>query len=227
MPYILMSLGESFVKFDPPYGSGRVFSASLCYESAIAQEERSMQKEHRASLFRRLSRLVYLRLIIPLRRSSHPPEYTARGVAVAVFWAFTPLIPIQSYLLGLTWLIARRFPQTEFNLLVSLAWIWVTNAFTMIPIYFVFYVSGQFLLGQWDGFVGYAAFAEQWRSIIDHSDGFLELSKAVVQLLFRQQGIFLAIGCLPYAFGLSWLSYIWSCRTLRKSPRHTCRRATN
>jgi len=180
-----------------------------------------MQKARRSTLFRGLLRFVYLRLIIPLKRSSHPPEYTARGIAVAVFWAFTPLIPIQTYLLGLTWLIARRFPQTEFNLLVGLAWIWITNAFTMIPVYFMFYVTGKFLLGHWDGTVGYTTFAEQWRIIIEHSDGFFETSKAISQLLLRQQGIFLAIGSLPYAFGFGWLAYVWSRRFLRKSSRHT------
>jgi len=179
-----------------------------------------MQKARRLPPFRRLLRLVYLRLIIPLKRSSRPPEYTARAIAVAVFWAFTPLIPIQTYLLGLTWLIARRFPQTEFNLLVGLAWIWITNAFTMIPIYFVFYVTGQILLGQWDGAVGYTTFAEQWRIIINHSDGFFEISKAITQLLLHQQGIFLAFGSLPYAFGFSWLAYVWSRRFLSKSSRH-------
>ena len=39
----------------------------------------------------RIKRLLRLKLIVPLLRSPHPPEYKARGVAVGLMWAMTPL----------------------------------------------------------------------------------------------------------------------------------------
>ena len=93
----------------------------------------------------RMSRLSRLKLLIPLRRSPHAPEYSARGVAVGMFWALTPLVGIQMYLCLMTWLFAKPFKEMQFSLVISFAWTWVTNVFTMFPIYYVFYVTGQII----------------------------------------------------------------------------------
>jgi len=50
------------------------------------------------SFMENMRRLLRLKLLIPLRRSPHSPEYAARGVAVGMFWALTPLVGIQMYL---------------------------------------------------------------------------------------------------------------------------------
>ena len=42
--------------------------------------------------WRRLQSVIRRRLIIPLFRSPHPPEYTARGVLIGLFVALTPTI---------------------------------------------------------------------------------------------------------------------------------------
>ena len=57
------------------------------------------------SPWQNIKRLIRYRLVIPLKRGAERPSYTARGTAVGIFWAFTPLIPAQMYLLGLTWLV--------------------------------------------------------------------------------------------------------------------------
>jgi len=151
-----------------------------------------------------------------MKRSAHSPEYTARGIGIALFWAFTPLIPIQMYLLGLTWLMVRRIPWLDFNLLVALAWIWVTNAFTMIPIYFLFYLTGQLMLGRWDDLVGYGHFASQWQAVLNSSSGFVESVQAITGMIVREQGAALAVGCLPFAVGSGWLGYVLSLRFMRR-----------
>ncbi|MDR1977218.1 MAG: DUF2062 domain-containing protein, partial [Synergistaceae bacterium] len=55
----------------------------------------------------RFRRLVQLRLIVPIKRSRRPPEYSARGALVGLAWAFTPLIGFQIYLCLATWIVAR------------------------------------------------------------------------------------------------------------------------
>lgn len=70
----------------------------------------------------RLRRLLRYRLLIPIKRSQHPPEYTARGVAVGVLWALTPTIGIQMLLCLVTWVVARRLAKWDFSVIVAMAW---------------------------------------------------------------------------------------------------------
>ncbi|MCP5370826.1 MAG: DUF2062 domain-containing protein [Hyphomicrobiales bacterium] len=170
----------------------------------------------RRSAWARLRRGLRLRLVIPIRRSPHPPEYTARGVGVALFWAFTPLFPVQTYLLGLTWLAARRARRLDFHPLVAFAWIWVTNALNIVPVYFLFYLTGQVLLGRWDDLAGYAAFAAHWHAAVPDGAGLWDTITAVAGGVLRQQGAALGVGCLPYALGGAWLGYAGTLRVLRR-----------
>ena len=118
------------------------------------------------------------KLLVPMKRSPHPPEYTARGVGIGIFWALTPLIPGQMYLVFMTWLALRWSKRTDFNVLIALAWVWTTNVFTMGPVYYTFYVTGEILLGRWSGMTGYSDFAGEWEAAFAaaaHSDVFIFL----------------------------------------------------
>ena len=55
-----------------------------------------------------LLRGLRYRLVIPVFRSPHSPEYTARGVANGVFWGLTPTVGLQTIEIVATWLIAQR-----------------------------------------------------------------------------------------------------------------------
>ena len=154
-------------------------------------------------------------------RSPHTPEYSARGVMVGLFWAFTPLIGIQMYLVFLSWLIARRKPSWDFNLLIGLAWTWVTNVFTLIPTYYLFYVTGQILLGRAHAISGYDHFAHAWQAALE-AEGFIRPIVAYARTIVSEQGVPMLVGSIPYAFGTAWLGYRWSLKfiiTLRKA-RH-------
>ena len=179
------------------------------------------------SPWKNIKRLIRYRLVIPLKRGAGRPSYTARGTAVGIFWAFTPLIPAQMYLLGLTWLVARPFPRLAFNPVIALAWVWVTNWVTIVPVYFVFYVTGQMLLGHWDDLLGYTAFAADWQRVILETPGVLEIGETMARLLVRGQGLALAVGCLPYALGGAWLGYTWSFRVIKRYQHFGPARATN
>ena len=119
------------------------------------------QRQKRGNAF---MRLIRYRLHIPMLRSPHPPEYTARGVMMGMIWGFIPLFGIQMGGVLLTWTVATRLLKWEFALIPALAFIWITNIFTIIPTYYVYYVTGQAMLGHWSDIAGYEAFAALFAS---------------------------------------------------------------
>lgn len=171
------------------------------------------------SFIQRLSRLLHFKLIIPLKRSPHPPEYTARAVMVGLFWAFTPLIGIQMYLVLMTWLVARRSPRFDFNLLIGAAWTWVTNIFTMWPTYYLFYLTGKLLTGEYQGARGYEHFVGKWQALIAEHEGFFEKLSASVVMIAHDQGVPMLIGCVPWAIGVAWLGYWCTLRYVHRRRR--------
>ncbi|MBO5998036.1 MAG: DUF2062 domain-containing protein [Alphaproteobacteria bacterium] len=161
------------------------------------------------SFFRRIVRLLNLKLIVPLKRSPHPPEYTAKGVMIGMIWAMTPLVGIQMTTVLLTWLAARKFFKWDFSLPIALAYTWVTNVFTMWPIYYVFYATGKIMMGDFN-ISAFSAFAEAGRQAFAVNISFWEISKAImlfVGLLMKEWGLAMAIGCIPWAIVCGWLSY--------------------
>lgn len=177
-----------------------------------------MVVKHRRTfnLWQRVQRLAHLRLMIPIKRSRHPPEFTARGVAVGLFWAFTPLVGVQLYLVLLTWLLARWRADLSFSLLIAMAWTWITNVFTVGPTYYVFYVTGQFMLGNWSIDTGYGHFVETLKDALADNDGFVQAALSGVSAVAREQGLPMVIGCLPYAIGGAVLGYRWSLAYVRR-----------
>ncbi len=79
-----------------------------------------------------------------------PPHRLALGIAIGMFVTFTPLIGFQMVLsVFLAWLLRA-------NKLVGVPLVWISNPFTIIPIYYPCYVVGCRLLGtpvvsdEWD-----------------------------------------------------------------------------
>ncbi len=80
-----------------------------------------------------LGRLTRYRLIIPLKRGQMPPEFVARGVAVGLAVAFTPTVGIQLIAVLGIWALAKALgPRFNFHLIAAMAWVWVTNIFTIV-----------------------------------------------------------------------------------------------
>jgi hypothetical protein len=160
------------------------------------------------SLIERLKRLVRYRLHIPLKRSRHPPEHLARGVMIGVVWALTPIFGLQMVSVFVTWVVARKLFNWDFSLINGLAWTWTTNAFTIVPAFYVFWLTGQIMLGRFDDLTGYQSFrtiVEGWSA--SDGDGVIAATLHQFTALFGTVGIPLAIGCLPWAAVLGWLSY--------------------
>ncbi len=138
---------------------------------------------------RGLSRLLRYRLLIPILRSRHPPEYTARGVSVGLAVALTPTIGVQMPVVFMLWIGVRRLrPAWDFNLLVALAWIWLTNVVTMPLIYYLFLVTGRDLLGRWEKIRDLSTFNERFSGALDTGAGGLETLWVYTQRLVEQLG---------------------------------------
>ena len=169
--------------------------------------QRKTTGRRKRGVWNRLLRLTRYRLVIPILRSKHPPEYTARGVMVGLAWAMTPLVGIQMYLVFMTWLATRKLFNWDFSLIVGLAWTWVTNVFTMLPCYYVFYLTGQLMLGNWDDISGYNSFVAAYRDTFEAGLTTWETVKLYAVMVVKDWGVAMAVGSLPWAAVGGWLGY--------------------
>jgi uncharacterized protein (DUF2062 family) len=69
------------------------------------------------------------------------PERIARGMAVGLFICYLPLIGIQMLL---AWAAASLLRA---NKIVAVLCVWISNPFTIIPIYYPSYILGRWLFG--------------------------------------------------------------------------------
>jgi hypothetical protein len=142
-------------------------------------------------------------VIVPLFRSPHSVEHTARGVANGVFWGLTPTIGLQTVAMTATWYIARKLLGKDSSLLQAFLWVWVNNPLTVVPMYYVFYVTGLWLTGHGSESTGYAAFGD-----LLTTGGAPWLTR--IMTLMAAVGVPLLVGCVPYAILGAVASYAWA-----------------
>jgi len=175
----------------------------------------------------RFRRLILYRLIMPVLRAKTPPEYTARSVLFGMLVAMTPTVGVQMPIVFLIWLPIRYLrPQWNFNVVVAMAWTWVTNVFTLGPIYYVFLVTGRLMLGAEGGLTGYDEFAAMLQKSLDTDAGIVESLWIYTVDLFRIWGVPMFVGSIPWAILASWLSYRWSLRLVNRFRRRRQEKAT-
>ena len=82
-----------------------------------------------------------------IKKSKVPAEYLSpnrkmisKGVFIGIFIAFIPM-PMQMAL------VLAIMPITKFNVPIALAMCWLSNPFTMPPMYYLEYLTGTFFLG--------------------------------------------------------------------------------
>ena len=158
----------------------------------------------------RLARLVKFRLVIPLMRSRHTPEYSARGTAVGLAWAFTPSVGIQMPLVFATWILCRRLFKWDFSLILGLAWTWTTNVFTALPCYYVFYLTGQVLLLRWHDLSGYQSFLNLWHGAFTANQSLADQVRTMFEVLVLDWGLAMWVGSFPWSALMAFLGYRWS-----------------
>lgn len=179
-----------------------------------------MKRRKKYTFWENTKRLLRMKLIIPLLRSPHPPEYKARGVAVGLAWAMTPLVGIQMWLVFMTWVIARKIFKWNFSLALGLAWTWVTNIFTMIPCYYVFYVTGQILRGNIHAISGYDNLAHIIRETFLSDLDFIDEWVLFFKLLLKDWGVSMMLGCLPWGILMVILGYRMTMKFEESRAKH-------
>ena len=160
----------------------------------------------RKGFFNRLKALIRLKLVVPLLRSRKPPEFTAKGAAVGMGWAMTPLVGVQMYLVFMTWLGTRRFLKWDFSLPVALAFTWVTNVLTVPPFYYAFYITGKAMTGTLAERTTYAKFTGMLKDAMTEG-GIVEALKTSLEIMIKDWGVSMMIGSVPWIVVGSWLAY--------------------
>ena len=172
----------------------------------------------RGGAFAGLRRLARYRLVVPiLRGHHHSADYTARAVFVGLLVAFTPTVGVQMPIVAAIWGGVRAVrPSWSFNLVIALAWTWVTNVVTVPPIYYVFLITGQAMLGHWSDILGYQAFSARLAHSLVADGDCIEALWAYVLNLLDAFGLPIFLGCLPWTLLVSWLGYRWSLKAAHR-----------
>jgi uncharacterized protein (DUF2062 family) len=107
---------------------------------------------------------------------------------------------------------------------VGLAWTWVTNIFTVPPVYYVFLVTGRLMLGHWDTVSGYSEFQDTLATLLQADATWYEALWIYVWGIFQIWGVPLFVGSIPWAILSAWLGYRWSLRLIREFRMRRVRR---
>ncbi|MAH85046.1 MAG: hypothetical protein CBB68_12430 [Rhodospirillaceae bacterium TMED8] len=177
-------------------------------------------EDRRDTISKRFWRMMRLRVIMPMLRARHSPEFTARGVAIGIGFGLTPTVGIQIPIVIGIWAIIRAIaPRWRFNLIASLAWVWLSNVFTFVPLYYAFLVTGRVIMGESNALPGYTTFGEELTAAMNvDSDGISALGQQLSNL-FNLYGAPMLVGCLPWAVIGAWGGYIWTNAFLHRRQR--------
>ena len=159
------------------------------------------------NLWEKVKRIVKYRLFIPVKRVKLPAVIKARGIAVGMAWAMTPLIGIQMWLVFLTWIIAKKVFKFDFSLVLGLAFTWVTNVVTMIPVYYLFYITGQVMRGGVIEKSGYYMLVNAVKENFMGDISFLDKWTLIFKVLLNDWGVSMVVGCIPWCIIFTIISY--------------------
>lgn len=179
----------------------------------------------RNGFLNRTRRLLRYRLVIPVLRGRQSPEYAARGVLIGLLIAMTPTIGIQMPIVFLLWLAVRAaFPAWGFNVVVAMAYTWVSNIFTAAPLYYGFLLTGNVMMGRWDLLSGYGAFHDRLDELLAVEADHWEALWVYMVGIFDLWGAPMFVGCIPWAILSAWLGYRWSLRLVIRFRARRLRR---
>lgn len=160
---------------------------------------------------RKLLRLLQRHLILPFQESDAPAPQVAWGAAIGLFIGLTPTMGVQMYLSAAVWVICRYGLRLNFNLPIAIAMVWISNPVTVVPLYFGYLKSGDWLLG-WLGYpvstMDYATFEALFHNIgQENPHGWWERTVEGILLVFWKFGWPIVVGGLAWAISLSIASY--------------------
>ena len=153
-------------------------------------------------------------------------RYMARSVTVGLVIALSPSLGIQMVLVGLVWIAVKRWRiQWDFNPVIAMAWTWTTNLITVVPLYYVYIITGRLLMGYGiDDKRNYEALNTQLLTIYEPNTGFFETTVHRIINLFNYIGIPLLIGSIPWMIIGGWLGYRLTLRSILAFKRRRRRK---
>ena len=157
-----------------------------------------------------IEKLITEKLINPVLHSTAPVSEVSLGVAFGVFLGLTPTVGVQMYLVALVWSIYRYIFGRHFSLPVGVAMVWISNPLTMVPLYYLFLVTGYRLLETQNG-ISYELFTE-YLGHISSTEGTWEMIIAGASFLLVDLGWPMIIGSLVYAVPGFIISYFMTKR---------------
>ena len=153
-------------------------------------------------------KLVYNRFILPIIQSTGSIRQVDWGVAIGVFFALTPTVGVQMYTVALLWAFCRHVLNTNFNLTVALAMVWISNPLTMIPLYYLFLVSGYTVMGTEDK-LSFAHFDSQL-SAFNEMENAWDTVAGAFRFLILELGWPMVVGSMFFAIPGAIISYCLS-----------------
>ena len=157
-----------------------------------------------------IEKLITEKLINPVLHSNAPVSEVSLGVAFGVFLGLTPTVGVQMYLVALVWSIYRYIFGRHFSLPVGVAMVWISNPLTMVPLYYLFLVTGYRLL-ETQNRISYELFTE-YLGHISSTEGTWEMIVAGASFLLVDLGWPMIIGSLVYAVPGFIISYFMTKR---------------
>jgi uncharacterized protein (DUF2062 family) len=155
--------------------------------------------------------------IHPVLHAKHPPEYTARGVGVGLFVAFTPFFGAHIAIVFALWAIAKAVNGNfAFNPVLASVWTLLSNVFTIAPLFYVFIQTGKLMLGRWDNIQSFGTYLPEFEQTPYVDSGWIAVLSVKLVSLLAGFGIPLFIGCLPWAICIGVMGYISSLYFIRR-----------
>ena len=145
------------------------------------------------------------KFINPVLHSRAPVSEVSLGVAVGIFMGLTPTVGVQMYLVAIVWTIWRYVFGRHFNLPVGVAMVWISNPLTMVPMYYLFLVTGYLVFDIQHG-LSYQHFAESLSRISQTGDVMDQIAEGTRFLLVKL-GWPMVVGGFVYAVPFSIISF--------------------
>ena len=167
-----------------------------------------------------LLRFLYYRLIIPVLRSVDHPYAVARGVMIGLMVGATPTVGLQVVIIFGLWWFCNTVLKWKFSLILAMAWSCYSNALTMIPLYYLFYLSGSLLLLDFGQSQDFGHFEQALQSLKETNEPFWHSFHHGVRLLWEKVGLSIFVGSVPYALVMGFTGYWLSLRLAISWMKH-------
>ncbi len=164
-----------------------------------------------------MSRGFLRRMTERILQINDTPESIALGAAVGMFIAWTPTVGIQMIIMIIVGTVIRA------NRLAGVAMVYISNPFTLVPIYWVDYLVGCFVLGM--EHITWAQFEATCAQFMTNYES-LGLWTAVVTFVKEYQQIAVAMAVGGVIIGIVWAipTYPITLRAVRLHQKRRDRR---